>query len=199
MAGSLSAPACCQNYWGTGMNERHNEWKLSHLLSLAVCKLSVNQRLGTDAAINDVFSVLSALVALSRASSLQPFIISITEKWESYGERGGSWTKKKREIQRKEEACLDKAGAPTDWLMSTPGTEEGQKGQWDCSLDLCVHDAHARARSTRVLFVRCNLFAGPRREPSAASAVLKSEPHKRTATHSLLRPLICMTKACLII
>lgn len=41
---SFQAPVCCQNYWRAGMNEKHNEWKLSHLLSLTVCKLSVNRR-----------------------------------------------------------------------------------------------------------------------------------------------------------
>lgn len=54
---------------------------------------SVNRCLCTDAGINDVsLSLLSALVALSQASSLLSFIISITKK----RGRGGIWKKKVR-------------------------------------------------------------------------------------------------------
>lgn len=81
---SFQAPVRCQNCWRAGMNEEHNDWKLSHLFSLAVCKLSVNRRLSADADINDVFffffPLLSGVVALYGAFSLPPFIISITEK-----------------------------------------------------------------------------------------------------------------------
>lgn len=91
---SFQVPVYCQNYWRSGMNEKHNEWNLSHLLSLTVCKFLVNRRLSADAGVNDVFSVLSALVALSLARSLLRFIISITEKWASYEDGVGLWKKK---------------------------------------------------------------------------------------------------------
>lgn len=34
----LRVTLCCRHYWRSGMNEKHNEWNLSHLLSLTVCK-----------------------------------------------------------------------------------------------------------------------------------------------------------------
>lgn len=93
---SFQVSVCCQNYWRSWINKKHNEWNLSHFLSLTVCKFLVNWSLGTDAGVNDVFSVLLALVALSLARSLLRFIISITKKWESYEKRGGLWKKRMR-------------------------------------------------------------------------------------------------------
>ncbi len=113
---SFQARVCCQNYWRVEMNEKHNEWKLSHLLSLTVCKLSVNRRL-TDASVNDVFFhfCLPLLLYLvlphcNRLSSPLP------KKWESYGERGGFFFFKKRVRYRISVYCYT-ADASIDWLM----------------------------------------------------------------------------------
>lgn len=76
---------------------------------------SVNRCLCTDAGINDVsLSLLSALVALSQASSLLSFIISITKK----RGRGGIW-KKRWDTDEREIKVWWCAHAPIDSLDLT--------------------------------------------------------------------------------
>lgn len=178
---SFQVPVYCQNYWRSGMNEKHNEWNLSHLLSLTVCKFLVNRRLSADAGVNDVFSVLSALVSLSLARSLLQFIMSITEKWASYEDRVGLWKKGMRYglFGRKKNRYTH------GWLIRLFA---------GCVYSCVWFHVHLQTIMYLHEFVsEVQLVYRPQHEPSVTSNVLKSQ------THSLLRPLICMTKTWLII
>ena len=92
---SFQAPVHCQNCWRAGMNEEHNDWKLSHLFSLAVCKLSVNRQLGADANINyDFFCFFSSSVwrcCFIRCFLARRFSSPLLKKWGRYEEKGGVW------------------------------------------------------------------------------------------------------------
>lgn len=167
---SFQAPVRCQNCWRAGMNEEHNDWKLSHLFSLAVCKLSVNRRLSADADINDVFFFFFSS-SVWRCCFIWCFLAAAVyhlHYWKS--ERG----------MRRREEC--------DYAFGRLLINE-------CvCLIRGVHVAHPQQKvCTRVV-------CGPQCEPSATCNVLNLQPHKRRShTRALLRPLICMTKAWLII